>query len=151
MPQLTSYAGGVGYTDTLQATGSGSVLSLPNLASITSNTNFWTLTQVQSLVGGDVQLHALTRLSDGPVHLESDGSGSRLDVSALTSFQGQSTVTDNSSLQDTNYGTVLDGSLAGLSGANLTLDGTGTIATAQFTSYTGGTLSFSAASLACPP
>ena len=38
LPGLASYAGGLGYTDTLQATGAGSVLSFPALASITGET-----------------------------------------------------------------------------------------------------------------
>jgi hypothetical protein len=136
----TSYAGGNGYADSFQATGTGSVLSLPKLASITSNTNFGSLTQVQALAGGEVELPALTQISGGPVHLESDGSASRLNVSALSSFQGQSTINYSSLIQDTNGGTVLDGSLTSLSGVNLTLDGTGTIATALIASYTCGTL-----------
>ena len=111
---------------------------MPELASITSNTNFGSLTQVQALAGGDVQLPALTQVSGGPVHLESDGSGSQLNVSALNSFQGQSNVSTYSSLQDTNGGIMLDASLASLSDTNVTLDGTGTIATAQITSFTGG-------------
>ena len=62
----------------------------------------------------------------------------------MSSIQAQNTTTDQSSLQDTNGGTVLDDSLTSLSGVNLTLDGTGTIATGQITSYTNGTLSLSA-------
>ena len=64
-------------------------------------------------------------------------------MSALNSFQGQSNVSAYSSLQDTNGGIMLDASLASLSDTNVTLDGTGTITTAQITSYTGGTLTLS--------
>ncbi len=144
MPALTTYSGGNGYADTLEATGAGSLLSLPDLTSITENTSYYSLTTVEALAGGDVQSPALTQLSGGPFQLESDGTGSQLNVSALTSVQAQNTITDKSSLQVTNHGTVLDGSLTSLSGTNLTLDGTGTIATSQITSYTSGTLSLTA-------
>ena len=80
MPALTTYAGGNGGADTLEATGVGSVLSLPALTSITENTSFYALTKVQALAGGDVQLPALTQLSGGPFQLESDGTGSQLKV-----------------------------------------------------------------------
>ena len=90
---LASYAGGVGYTDTLQATGSGSKLSLPALATITEETtNYYSWTQVEALAGGDVELPVLTQISGGPVLLESDGcsggTSSLLDVPDLASFSG---------------------------------------------------------------
>ncbi len=153
LPALASYAGGVGYTDTLQATGSKSTLSLPMLASITgatTNGNSWT--QVQALAGGDEELPALTQVSGGPVLLEGDGSGSKLDVSSLTSFEGISGCCWNNfaTLQASNSGTVLDGSLTSLSDVNLPLDNTASLAIAQITSYTGGTLSFGAGTLSMP-
>ncbi len=144
LTQLAAFIGGTGYADTLEATGAGSVLSLPDLTSITENTSFYSLTTVQALAGGDVQSPALAQLSGGPFQLESDGTGSQLNVSALTSVQAQNTITDKSSLQVTNHGTVLDGSLTSLNNTNLTLDGTGTIATSQITTYTSGTLSLTA-------
>ena len=65
-----------------------------------------------------------------------------MNVSALTSFGGQS---DSAVpvLQATNGGTIQDSLLTSLSDVNLTLDGTGTIATSQFTSFVNGTINLS--------
>ena len=122
LPGVTSYAGVVGTTDTLQATGSSSVLSLPKLTTITedtSNGNSWT--RIQALAGGSVQLAALAQVSYGPVLLESDGSGSQLNVSALASFQGRDGDGNGSTLQASNGGTILDASLATFTQATLPL------------------------------
>ena len=152
LPGLASYAGGLGYTDALQATGTGSVLSLPKLASITGETtNYYSFTQVQALAGGNVQLPALTGVSGGPVWLEGDGTSSKLDVSALASFQGMSGRGNSSRLQASNGGTVLDASLTSLSQVNLPFDSTATLATAQIASFTGGTLSLSGGMLSLRP
>ena len=62
-----------------------------------------------------------------------------LNVSALTGFTEANGWT-NSTLQASTGGTVDDGALASLSGVNLTADGTSTIATAQLTSYAGGSI-----------
>ena len=129
LPQLTGYAGGVDHTSAFQATGAGSVLALPKLATVTEDTGqYYSLFQVQALAGGNVQIPALTTISGGPVTLESDGAGSNLDVSALSSFKGTSGKNVYASLQATHSGTVLDPSLTTIDHANLTLDGTGTIA-----------------------
>ena len=104
LPVLTSYTGILGTLDTWQATGAGSVLSLPTLTTITEDTtngNSWT--QVQALAGGSVQLPLLTRVGNGPVLLESDGAGSQLNVSALPSFQGLLFDGHESMLQVTNH------------------------------------------------
>ena len=150
LPEVTGYNGPTGYTTTLQATGAGSMLVLPMLGSITANAALYSLIQVQALAGGNVELPALIKTGGGPLQLESDGAGSMLDISSLTSFQGGSSLTDSSGLQVTHGGTVLDASLTSLSGANLTLDGTGTIAVAPITSFTGGTLSLDAGTLSLP-
>ena len=124
------------------------MLSLPKLASITGETtNYYSFTQVQALAGGDVELPALTEVSGGPVlagerraeqlarHLRLD----RLPVGPL-----RRTTNKFSTLQATNGGRCLDPKLATLNSANLSLDGTGTIATGQIATLTGGTLSSSA-------
>ena len=142
---LASYAGPVNVTSTLQATGSNSVLSLPKLATMSGDTTQYnSLLQVQALAGGDVELPKLTTISGGPVTLESDGSGSKLNVSALTSFT-ESNVNQRyySGLQVTNQATVLDSVLATMTEVNLTLDGTGTESLNQITTLTAGTVTLS--------
>ena len=68
-----------------------------------------------------------------------------LNVSALTGFTEANGWT-TSTLQATNGGTVDDGALASFSGVNLTIDGTSTIATAQLTSYAGGSIAINGGS-----
>ncbi len=62
-----------------------------------------------------------------------DGTSSEVDLSGLTTLDldtGYITVTDS--------GTVLDGKLTSLNGVHLDLDGTGTLATDQWTTFTNG-------------
>ena len=125
MPVLSSYTG-MGTTVMLQATGAGSVLSLPTLTAInedTTNGNSWT--QVQALAGGSVQMPLLNRVGNGPVLLESDGAGSQLNVSALPSFLGIPNDGHGSTLQITNGGTVLDLDLAQINGVSIVGDASG--------------------------
>ncbi len=151
LPGVTSYANEVDSTTTLSASGMGSVLSLPNLASMTATTSSdyyagaFSLTQVQALAGGDVEMPALTQISGGPIQLSSDGTGSVLNISALTSFTGVHTGQGHdSTLQATNSGDVQDNDLTTLSDVDLTLDGTGTFSYSQITSFTGATLNLPA-------
>ncbi len=151
LPVLTSYTGPANAGNTLEATGTGSVLSLPDLTTITEDTTeYGSYTNVEALAGGSVQLPSLAQIGDGPVVLESEGSGSQLNVPALTSFQGISGRYEFSTLQATNSGTLIGSGLTSLNGVNLTLDGTGTIATAQITSFTNATLSLSAGTVSLP-
>jgi hypothetical protein len=60
LPSLTSYADGATYTTLLQATGTGSVLSMPNLSTLTLNNAYAAVAQIQALSGGDVELPGLT-------------------------------------------------------------------------------------------
>ena len=137
---LASYADGANYPILLQASGTGSVLSFPKLATVTLNgASYDAVAQIQALSGGDVELPGLTQLSGGPVQLESDGTGSKLNISGVTSFQQTSGFYAFSSLQATKGGTVSDAKLTSLKDVDLTLDGTGTIATSQITSYTADT------------
>ena len=106
---LPSYAGPVNATSTLQATGTGSKLSLPALATMTGDaTQFNSLIQVQALSGGDVEhTGGTTTISGGPVQLESDGANSKLNVPGLTSFSAN-IVSERffSVLQVTNHATL---------------------------------------------
>ncbi|MFI5460129.1 MAG: RHS repeat-associated core domain-containing protein [Isosphaerales bacterium] len=137
---LTSYADGANYPTLFQASGTGSVLSLFNLATVTLNgATYDAVAQIQALSGGDVELPGLTQLSGGPVQLESDGTGSKLNISGLTSLQQAGGFYTFSSLQATRGGTVSDAKLTSLKDVDLTLDGKGAIATSQITSYTANT------------
>ena len=93
---------------------------MPNLATVTLNgTTYDGVAQIQALSGGDVELPGLTQLSGGPVQLESDGTGSKLNISGATSFQQTGGFYAFSSLQITNGGTVVDPDLSQLNGVNL--------------------------------
>ncbi len=145
LPALLTFSGGVNYTDTLQATGTGSRLSLPALTKVTGDTSaYGSLSQVKAVSGGDVELPALTTITGGPVQLESDGSGSTLNINVLTSIQGNAGQQSYSGLQATNDGTVSDAALVTINKANLSLDGTGTISINQIATFTAGTLSLGA-------
>ncbi len=138
---VTQYNGGTGDTDTLQATGSGSELSLPKLASIIGEPNYlYSWTQAEALAGGDVELPVLTQITGGPVLVESDGSGSLLDVPQLASFTGEAGRVNFSTLQDTDGASVIDPSLATLNTVNLVTSATAalTLPQSQTFSFTGG-------------
>ena len=126
-PSLASYAGGVNYTSTLEASGSGSTLLLPKLATLTSDTtNYSSRVQIEALAGGEVSLPLLTQITSGPVQIESDGSGSQLIAPALTTFQGHTGQQYISSLQETSGGIVDDPDLASINSVNLVGDASGT-------------------------
>ena len=80
-----------------------------------------------------LSLPNVTSLSGGDLEIDAQGSGSNIDLPLLTSF-------DNGSLYVTDDGTVLAPDLTTLSGVDVTLDGTGTIATTQWQTLTDGEL-----------
>ena len=85
---VTGYRASNGSTF-LEATGAGSVLSLPQLGNVTVGTGAYGYrVQVQALAGGFVRLPSLTQINTGPVQFETDGGNSVLYLSALTSFAG---------------------------------------------------------------
>ncbi len=134
MPDVTSYANTNAGPTYFQATGASATLSLPALASLGTVNNYL---YVQALQGGQTDLLSLAAItSTSPyVQVESNGSGSTIKLSALTSFAGSS---GYARLTVTASGTVLDGDLTSLGGVDVTLDGTGTLATSQWTSLTSG-------------
>ncbi len=159
LPGVTSYTNAVNNATVLEASGVGSVLSLPHLTSITTATlayyfyaYSYALTEVQALAGGDVELPALTSINGGQDQLTSDGAGSVLNVSALTSFSGSVPFQNYGSfLHVTNHGTLKDNSPVAIAGVDLVVDATGTFPYSQLTALTGanvtlpaGTLTFSA-------
>ncbi len=152
LPGVTSYTGLPGSTTILKATGAGSTLTLANLTSLTEDTtSYGSRNYIEALAKGTVNLPALTQISTGYEVLESDGSdntgtGSVLNVPALTSFTTLSDSFGNALLQVTNGGTVEDPLLASLANVNVILDGTGTLSGAAITSLA-GTISLSGGTL----
>jgi RHS repeat-associated protein/uncharacterized repeat protein (TIGR01451 family) len=144
LPAVTNYAIITsGAEATLEASGSGSTLSLPKLTSISGFGGINGFLKVQALAGGQVQLPVLTTINPGSagagdtsVGLTADGAGSEIDVSRLTTYVGGTT---HDAITVTNGGTILDGTLTSPQQVYLYLDGTGTLATSQWTSYTGAT------------
>ena len=134
LPMVTSYTGQVvnplvsnGVASVLQASGAGSMLSLAGLTNLMgAPLGFSSVTDVQALAGGAVELPALTQISGGDVVLKSDGSNSLLSVPALTSFAtaaGLQTTEFPSTLQISNGGGVQAGSLGTFTNGNLTVTG----------------------------
>ncbi len=101
--------------------------------------SYYSLVQIEAVSGGTVALPLLTKISGGPVFLESVGASSVLNVSDLVSFSGQSGRNSYSTLQATSGGAVDDGKLTTLAYVNLILNGTGVLSYSQITSYTFGT------------
>ena len=133
-----------GNTDALEATGTGSTLTLANLTGLTVASNYATYLNVEAVAGGTVNLPALATINTGPLALISNGTSSVLNVSALTAFSLASGSWEPSLLQATSGGTIQDAALTSLAGVNLPLDGVSTVSVNQITSYTGGSLTLSA-------
>ena len=143
---MTSYSNPSGSNSNyFQATGTGAAVSLPALTSLGSLQNWL---YVQAKQSGQVLLAALDALASNSDYLQidADGSGSKVNLSALTSLP----VANSGDLTVTNQATVLDPKLTSFTNVTVTLDGTGTIATSQWASLTrdsltitGGTYSFS--------
>ncbi len=140
LPLVTSYNPENFYVSFL-ATGAngptGSLLSLPALASLTTTDYYGEIT-LQATFGGDLELPILpsiiTSATDTPVNVTADGPGSVVDIADVASFS-----TSQGSLGATNQGTVeINPSLTILNGVTLSLDGTGNIPESQFTAINNG-------------
>ena len=83
-----------------------------------------------------MNLSGLSTIDDpgANIHFGANGTGSQLNLSALTSFTGS----NDSDLAVTGSGTVMASGLTTFSGVQITLDGTGVVATSQWVSLTGG-------------
>ena len=138
---LASYTQPVGccYTGTLEATGTGSLLSLTGLTSIADTSSGSTL--VEALAGGDVELPLLAQIS-GSISFQSTGTGSLLNLSSLQSLTSNG---GSQSLTITQGGTVLDPDLATLASVTITTDSTGTftLPASQTFSFPSGTTTIS--------
>ncbi len=117
----------------------GAQVSLPAVTSMAAGQFSSYGSEIDVSGGGQVSLPALTSIALGG--LSADGTGSTIDVPALTTFNGTSEISlfvFQSFLRVTDGGTVLDGALTQLSNVYLTLDGTGTLAIGQWTAFTNG-------------
>src|SRR5207249_1161366 len=89
LPAVTSYASGNGNSiRSLEASGSGSTLTLGALTSI-PNSAYLTSFTIAAKQGGQVQLPALTTITasnNAAVSLSADGTGSTVNVSDLTTY-----------------------------------------------------------------
>ena len=88
LPSLTEYTGGSGYSTTLEASGAGSVLDLPNVTTWEGRRLLLraAIAQVSALSGGEVSLPALTTDKGGLTHILAQGTGSIVDLSPLTNL-----------------------------------------------------------------
>src|SRR5262249_6450730 len=135
-PGVISYQSG---TATLQASGAGSVLTLPNLKQLTETSPGTTFT-VSALAGGEVSLPALATVSatgsDSAVNLSADGSGSALNLPVLATLSGNSGTASSLTLSN--------GAAANVSPAGLTVStalvevGSGATLTGPLTLNAGG-------------
>jgi RHS repeat-associated protein/uncharacterized repeat protein (TIGR01451 family) len=140
LPNLASYTGSTySYysSTTFAATGGGSTLSLGALSTATLAAG-GTIWYVQATNGGQINLPQLATVSvtggsQVGAQFTADGGGSQIDLSSLTSLSGRNS---DSSLTVTHGGSILDRKLTTLNEATVTLDGTGTIATTQWASFT---------------
>jgi RHS repeat-associated protein len=149
LPALTTYTA-PDYTTTLfEANGSGSRLSLPALTKFTGGNPgpYGSHAQIVAVAGGAVSLPALTQINGYDPLVETDGAGSVVDVSALTSFNGP---VANAQLQVTKGGTLNDAKLTDLNGVNVTTDGSDPQLASAWTTFTGGSLAVTAGSLTLP-
>ena len=136
VPNVASYQPD-GYDTYLSASGNGSLLSLPGLASLTP-TNYYGSTSISASAGGDVELTGLATINTSSyyssVNLTAAGGSSLVDVPSLTTV-----VTYYGGLAATSGATVvLNSGLTSLDGVTVTVDGTGTLQNAAFTSLTSG-------------
>ncbi len=146
LPALTAYSipSGSG-SNSFLASGTGAVVNLPALTSLGAVQNWL---YVEAKQGGQTLLPALDSLASNSDYVQvlADGSGSKIDLSALVSLP----VANSGDLSVTNQATVLDPKLTSLTDVAVTIDGTGTMAVSQWTTLvsssvdvTGGTTTLS--------
>ena len=130
-----------------EATGVGSALNLPGLVSLGNMSQFW---QVEGFAGGTVNLPGLATVNQPNANIQFNADAAESEIilsSSLTSFTGGG---GSSELKVTNGGAVTAPALASFSNINIILDGTGTVATSQWASIAGGSLTVSGGAYAFP-
>ncbi len=152
LPKVTSYTNTSGnQVATLRASGGG-VLDLGNVTNVDLGSGHDRVLQIQAQSGGRVDLHKVTQISDAATNsarraeVLADGAGSQVDLGSLVNFLNNSTWGGwYSSLTARNSGVLQAPVLVGLNGVNVTLDGTGALATGSWTNWTNGVGNFSGA------
>ena len=124
LPKVTGYNNTISYYGThLEATGTGSTLTLAGLTGFIGTTD--STVNVEALAGAQLSLAALTSVTSNYVDFTADGSGSgsTLNISALTSLTGSQdslTQSDSGTLEDANVTSLTTGYLS-LSSGTVTL------------------------------
>lgn len=125
LPNLTSYAltlNRPGYTPTLEANGAGSLLLMPNLATLNGGAYAGQGVHVNAYDGARVSMPKLTNIVSGRAQLQASGSGAVLDLSSLTSLVGSDTTGFGTTLHASNGASILTPRLQTLSLAILEID-----------------------------
>ena len=139
LPLVGSYVNDSNASRVLSATGSGSRLELPNLATLQGYSYLSRNTDILARTGGVIDLPALAAVTGGAVWFSADGPGSRVQLPSLASFDGYFWNT-RSGFSATNEGVVDNPSLTDVIDADLDLDGTGSIDIAQVQTWHSGTI-----------
>jgi hypothetical protein len=116
LPNLTSYAEAPFSNTYFQANGAGSKLDLTAITSITGTTG---ILNVQSTLGGTIELDGLPSTTARDVNFTVDGAGNVLKLDALTNFT-DATLTSNLTIG--NGGTLFAPLLATYSGGTITVN-----------------------------
>jgi RHS repeat-associated protein len=87
-----------------------------------------------------VTLSALASINTGPVLLESDGTGSSLNIAALSSFAAQASTWTDSTLQLSNGGSAIDAGLASLTDVDINIGASEAVTLSTVTTYNGGNI-----------
>ncbi|MDE2507323.1 MAG: PPC domain-containing protein, partial [Planctomycetota bacterium] len=131
LPAVTSYSNPNYGTTYLQAENAGGVLSLPYVATIGTDNNYL---ELNATSGGILLMPLLTSITNASPYVQtrSQGSGSKVDFSSLTSYVAAS---GYGLLSVTQAGTVLDPNLNYFQDVNLTTDTTSSFTLASNQTY----------------
>jgi len=136
LPTLATYTDTSGCCGALfEAVGAGSALDMPALTNLTGNPT-WAM-NVRALAGGQVQLTAAARVTDGYVNFLADGSGS---VVALPILATQSNPGRILSFEARNLGSIQTPQLVDGAGATFTLRTGGSLSLGQLNRSRGFTI-----------
>ena len=114
-------------------------VSLPALTTIAADTtDVGSLTEVEALNGGDVELPALSQVSGGPVLFESDGTGSELNIADLNTINGPTSQDHFTTLETAGGGSLTASDLATLTGVDVLASGGSQLTLGALKSYVGG-------------
>lgn len=164
LPGATSYTNAASQNDqhrVFEASGAGSALDLPHVATVTNGVYYDTQLLVEALAGASVNLSGLTTIRDGNggdsnyrhIDVTADGAGSVVDLSALTTFTSSPRQDRHSwdYVTATRGGTVRTPALQTLVAANVTWDPTaGTLAFPVLVTLNNSALTVSGGAVSLP-